>query len=296
MNKDGFTILLILILAVAAVGVWWFMSDRQQPKAFSTEELSAKIVYTLVDGTVTDVKLDCAKRGGYFNSCGSLCEAGVPCALVCAYTCEFEETLVDPNTSGPVDLAADAEIECGVTKDFATVQCPVGETCFTYSGSAPTCSTNPCAGCQAGQECLQLESYPVQIRCLAKDESEQQETGAGEVPDEEVEQSPRAVEPVAQAVTENENIKVTSLTPKQTVTSPLTIAGEVNPALLNIYFRITNDSGTTLINEAAEVHRSDFSIKISYQFSATKSGFVEVYSLNSQNQEENLIRIPVEFN
>ena len=107
---------------------------------------------------------------------------------------------------------------------------------------------------------------------------------------------------VGVGVTENEFIRVTSPTPDVLVSSPFAVAGEARVFEGTVQVRVKNFSGDTLIRETATAHASDadafgsFSVNLSYQFSNTKEGVVEVFSQSAKDgTEEHLIRIPVRF-
>ena len=94
--KKNTIIFLILGLIIIGIIVYW-VSAREAVAPTDTaiipieQEFSGKIVYTTDMGF--DKKAlanDCAKRGGQFNECGSVCETKEEmCIDVCAYTCEF---------------------------------------------------------------------------------------------------------------------------------------------------------------------------------------------------------------
>ena len=69
-------------------------ADQLPPQSIDfISECSNKIVYTL-DSSL-DIKPyqdDCQKRGGRFNTCGTVCsEKGEAVITVCALTCEFDK-------------------------------------------------------------------------------------------------------------------------------------------------------------------------------------------------------------
>src|SRR3989338_6722228 len=64
--------------------------------------------------------------------------------------------------------SAGSDIICGITNSGQTLQCSAGQTCFIYDGSKPACASDPCSVCAENETCVQLESYPVQIRCVER--------------------------------------------------------------------------------------------------------------------------------
>ncbi len=99
-----------------------------------------------------------------------------------------------------------------------------------------------------------------------------------------------------------ENIVVTAPEPNSTITSPVTITGSarVFENTVNVAFRDTE--GTTKIQEIAIARApdigqfGDFAITIHYNFSATKEGTIEVFSLSAKDGSEiDTVVIPVKF-
>lgn len=293
MGRDTFIIFLLLALAVVGIVAWWYFSRPAESVLFETRELSSKVVYILRDGTVTDLKTDCSERAGEFNACGSQCEPGVPCALVCVYTCEFgsQDQAIDDDT----------DIACGVTGMGDVIQCPEGETCFTFDRSSPTCSDNPCSVCAQDEECLQLESYPVQIHCSSPTDDTVSEPD--DSPEEPVVEEPDEPSETPSTPSQSDNIRVATPTSNELVTSPITISGEARVFEGTVNIRVTNKDGLVLIEEFATAHAPDvgqfgpFSIKIFYDFDTTNEGFVEVFNYSARDgSKENLVKIPVTFN
>ena len=100
----------------------------------------------------------------------------------------------------------------------------------------------------------------------------------------------------------DENIRVTSPKPNETVTSPFVVVGEARVFENIVNVRVTNAAGEAFINETAYAKAPDvgqfgpFSINLSYKFKNTKEGFVEVYSKSAKDgSDEDLVRIPVKF-
>lgn len=291
----------ILILAGIAAGWWLLLGSSQQGAAFSVRELSNKVVYTLLaDGSVADLRQDCAAREGDFNTCGSMCEPGEICTLVCAYTCDLsqidaDDTQMDADALDNSDrVVNDENLECGVKSDGSTVQCPLNFTCFTHEGSEPSCSDDPCSVCGAGEECLQLESYPVQIRCAEKG-LEGVEEGEELIDSEVISNESSTVQ--------SDNIVVNSPQANAVVTSPITVSGEARVFEGTVIIHVTTLSGDVLIEEIATARAPDvgewgpYSAKINYDFSSTKEGFVKVFSESARDGSvENLVEVPVKFN
>jgi hypothetical protein len=94
---------------------------------------------------------------------------------------------------------------------------------------------------------------------------------------------------------------VTSPKPDEQLSSPFTVEGSAKIPGDKVYIRVKNITGKVLISEVARLGEvqsdgsANFSIKINYEFSTTKEGFVEVYDLNPTGSEENLVSIPVKF-
>lgn len=100
----------------------------------------------------------------------------------------------------------------------------------------------------------------------------------------------------------NENIRVTSPKPNDTLTSPFVVVGEARVFENVVNVRVTNAKGEAFINETAYAKAPEagqfgpFSINLSYKFKNTKEGFVEVYHASPKDgSEQDLIRIPVKF-
>jgi len=99
----------------------------------------------------------------------------------------------------------------------------------------------------------------------------------------------------------NKSIILTSPTADEQLSSPFKVEGQAIVYQDKIYIRIKNQSGEILISEeTAAKHKAgtewaDFSIEIKYEFSTSKEGFVEVYSLDQAGKEVNLVSVPVKF-
>lgn len=82
--------------------------------------------------------------------------------------------------------------------------------------------------------------------------------------------------------------------------SPFQVEGRAKTADNKIYVRVKSKSGTALIDVSGSIKNvgadgfGDFSLKINYEFSTTKEGFIEVFSKEGET-EVNLVSIPVKF-
>lgn len=79
----------LVILGIVLLFLSHAWASRKIP---TTSRCQNKIVYTL-DQAVdkTPLRVDCARRGGRFNACGSVCsKKGEMIITVCAVTCEFK--------------------------------------------------------------------------------------------------------------------------------------------------------------------------------------------------------------
>jgi putative hemolysin len=112
--------------------------------------------------------------------------------------------------------------------------------------------------------------------------------------------APETVEPVKD--TEVKNITVNLPVADSQLSSPFEVSGKAKVADNKVYIRVKSKSGQALIELNTSVKNistdgfGDFKTNVNYEFSTTKEGFVDVYSINQQTQaEENLISIPVKF-
>lgn len=93
----------LLIMLVVVIGTFASYSIAQSDTrgikvdTYSAESVSvvgasgvsSKYVYGTNDGSPTDkYEIHCKNAGGVFNTCGSSCPEGAPCAAVCVYTCD----------------------------------------------------------------------------------------------------------------------------------------------------------------------------------------------------------------
>ncbi|MCX6745663.1 MAG: DUF333 domain-containing protein [Candidatus Parcubacteria bacterium] len=97
------------------------------------------------------------------------------------------------------------------------------------------------------------------------------------------------------------NITVSYPVSGQQLSSPIEISGRAKVSDNKVNIRIKSQTGNALINLSAPVKNigtdgfGDFKISVKYEFSTTKEGYVEVYSLDQNNQEINIVSIPVKF-
>ncbi|MBN1325718.1 DUF333 domain-containing protein [Candidatus Falkowbacteria bacterium] len=96
-------------------------------------------------------------------------------------------------------------------------------------------------------------------------------------------------------------IVVTAPVAGSQLNSPVTIEGRAKISGDKVYIKFENNSGTILIEDtaplgaAADDGYKNFSRKINYEFSATKEGYIKVFSLSSSGVEENLVSISVKY-
>ena len=79
----------LVVLAIVLLFLSQVLAARKIP---AMSRCQNKIVYTL-DQAVdkTPLRIDCVRRGGKFNTCGSVCsKKGEMVITVCAVTCEFK--------------------------------------------------------------------------------------------------------------------------------------------------------------------------------------------------------------
>lgn len=97
------------------------------------------------------------------------------------------------------------------------------------------------------------------------------------------------------------SIKVFSPTENEQLSSPFKVEGQAIVKDNLVYIRVKNPAGNALIQETttarpqAGTEWADFDIEINYEFNLTKEGTIEVYSLDDQDNEINLVSIPVKF-
>jgi putative hemolysin len=102
------------------------------------------------------------------------------------------------------------------------------------------------------------------------------------------------------AVTASPAITVSSPVSNEQLTSPIMVTGRAKTADNKIYARVKSKSGQAIINTSGTVKNigadgyGDFSLKIPYEFSSTKEGFVDVFSKDGET-EVNSVSIPVKF-
>lgn len=111
--------------------------------------------------------------------------------------------------------------------------------------------------------------------------------------DEELEDEP--------AVPANKSIKLETPQSGDQLSSPFEVKGQSIVKDDTVYVRVKSKEGSTLIEEDVKAVNqpgtewADFSINIEYEFSRTTEGYVEVYSLDDNDNKVNLISIPVKF-
>lgn len=102
----------------------------------------------------------------------------------------------------------------------------------------------------------------------------------------------------------DEEINILVDTPEQgdVLSSPFVVSGEARVFENVLIVQVTNQTGKALIKETVKAHPADvgqfgpFKITLSYSFSQTKEGFVEVYSESARDgSKQNLVKIPVKF-
>lgn len=93
--------------------------------------------------------------------------------------------------------------------------------------------------------------------------------------------------------TTNDTIAVERPEPYDRLISPFTVSGTTSDS--NVFVRVKNAAGGSLITEPASVNGTNFSLTLSFEFSGTAAGTVEVYTKDSSEREENLISMPVTF-
>lgn len=117
-------VVVIGMIALLMVGVaWWYDDNKDNTLSISNTDnvtvnqaqnvnmntvtvpiesvFESKIVYgtSLSDDALERVRVDCIRRNGTFNECGSICGPGSAiCATVCAYTCQLSaDPIVEAN-------------------------------------------------------------------------------------------------------------------------------------------------------------------------------------------------------
>jgi len=110
-----------------------------------------------------------------------------------------------------------------------------------------------------------------------------------------------ANEPLSGTISGDKLIILTSPITDAQLSSPFVVEGLAKISSDTVYIRVKNTAGKALIIETASLGAAQadgyapFQRKISYEFSATKEGFIDVYNLGATGGEENLVSIPVEF-
>lgn len=95
-------------------------------------------------------------------------------------------------------------------------------------------------------------------------------------------------------------ISVSAPVADEQLSSPVQVLGRAKTADSKIYARIKSKSGQTLIDVSGSIKNvgadgyGDFSLKISYEFSTTKEGTIEIFGKDGET-EVGLVSIPVKF-
>ncbi|MCX6744337.1 MAG: DUF333 domain-containing protein [Candidatus Parcubacteria bacterium] len=96
------------------------------------------------------------------------------------------------------------------------------------------------------------------------------------------------------------NISVSAPIANDQLSSPIQVVGRAKTADNKIYARVKSKSGQTLIDFSGSMKNvgtdgyGDFSLKISYEFSTTKEGTIEIFGKDGET-EVGLVSIPVKF-
>lgn len=98
------------------------------------------------------------------------------------------------------------------------------------------------------------------------------------------------------------NIVVSSPLEGGLLTTPMTVSGTARAFENTVNVDVKNARGDVVISEVVNVHGADvgqfgeFSVNIHFQFSGTKEGSVEVYSISAKDgSQQDLVSIPVKF-
>ena len=206
------------------------------------------------------------------------------------------------NTNDSVKIANPAAVKCeedgGTLEDYMT---PAGSAALCVFGDGSVCNQwayfrGECKRGECFKECQKintsLEGWYISCtqelielaKCGAEEENQNEKTSP--------ETMPGSVQ---------KSIKVTSPLSNEQLSSPFQVEGEAIVYQDKVYIRVKNSAGNALIEESVVAkHKpgtewADFSISLNYEFSETKEGFIEVYSLDQNGREQNLISIPVKF-
>lgn len=93
--------------------------------------------------------------------------------------------------------------------------------------------------------------------------------------------------------TSNDMISVEAPSANAAVSSPFAVTGTTNATA--VFVRVKNAAGTALFTESASIKEHDFSINLSFEFSQTTTGTIEVFTRDVSEREADLIAIPVTF-
>lgn len=75
--------------------------------------------------------------------------------------------------------------------------------------------------------------------------------------------------------------------------SPYTVSGTSSAD--KVYVRVNNSAGTPLFLIPATVRNGAFSVNVTFEFTHTSAGTIEVFEKDTGNNEINLVSIPVTF-
>ncbi len=107
-------------------------------------------------------------------------------------------------------------------------------------------------------------------------------------------------EAIAKVITKNKNAEVTSPTPYEKISNPVTVKGKANFFEANVIIRITDNDGQVLASTYTLAEGTmklyPFSKEIAYKKPSSKGGIIEVFEESAKDGTEiNKITIPVEF-
>jgi len=213
-------------------------------------------------------------------------------------------TNINTNTNKPVGLANPAAVKCeddgGMLEDYLTEE-GVDALCVFSDQSICNEWDYFRGDCQPGEcfkECRAIGTknegwynsctgQKIKLEVCQQETTNEEEEVEGDVEDENN--------------VEEKSIKIISPINNEQLSSPFKVEGQAIVKDNLVYIRVKNSAGTVLIEESATAVNkpgsewADFDIEISYEFETTKEGFVEIYSLDQDDNEINIITIPVKF-
>ena len=144
--------------------------------------------------------------------------------------------------------------------------------------------------CKPGQVTGSTEQVTDNTKQIAKDDKK-----------ENVETQDFASEEVKGVVkTGNDKIKVFDIESGDNIISPVTIKGETDLDIDSLVVELLNNNREALVKEKVNVKKGDnmntFEIKLNFEFTNTKEGYITVYEEDDSGEEMNLVEIPVKFN